>query len=192
MSQLPTSAKDCTPIDDALPVIPNARSVGLPTICSITMPRADTLTRTLTDVLTSQARLLSTSSRHSRDTRLVLFVRTSSVMVRIASLDDAVQTVVTDSLRPRLLYLAHYQKLTGHPSEHHMWTTMIHELYWPHMAIHVYKTVGNCHECAVNQAVLKWKRHLALFPVSGHPSSSLWTLWSHCQKYQQGTSLSPS
>lgn len=57
--------------------------------------------------------------------------------------------------------------LVGHPSEHGMYDNMIQGHYWPFMANKVYTIVSECHECVINRAELKWKRHLKLLSASG-------------------------
>lgn len=88
------------------------------------------------------------------------------ILVCTASLDGAVQTVVSNSLRPPL-FLAHYPKLTGHPSKRRMYDTMRRELCRPHMGRKVYRTLGYCCKWARNRISLKEKRPLKLFSANG-------------------------
>lgn len=61
---------------------------------------------------------------------------------------DALQMVVTETLRPRLLSLAHDAKLAGHPGQSRMYGRLKKRFYWPQMADDVATTVQRCAPCA--------------------------------------------
>ena len=77
------------------------------------------------------------------------------------------QIVVPASLRPRILSLAHYHKLAGHPGQSRMYYTMRQRFYWPHMAADIQSTVRNCHACAKNRIRLRKRTNpLKTFPAT--------------------------
>ena len=77
------------------------------------------------------------------------------------------QIVVPASLRPRILSLAHYHKLAGHPGQSRMYYTMRQRFYWPHMAADIQSTVRNCHACAKNRIRLRKRSNpLKTFPAT--------------------------
>ena len=80
---------------------------------------------------------------------------------------DYPQIVLPASLRPRLLSLAHYHKLSGHPGQTRMYYTMRQRFYWPHMAADIQATVRNCHACAKNRIRLRKRTNpMQLFPAT--------------------------
>ena len=89
-------------------------------------------------------------------------------LVRRSSIDGALQKVVPKSLQARLLYLAHYPRLAGHPGAIRMYYTLRREYYWPMMASDVYNTVKECSSCAsVRGTLFKHQKYLKLFPAAG-------------------------
>ena len=54
------------------------------------------------------------------------------------------QVVLPDTLRPRVLQLAHHAKLARHPGQTHMYYNVRRTYYWPHMAADIFATVRNC------------------------------------------------
>ena len=87
--------------------------------------------------------------------------------------DDIDQIVIPENLRPRVLDLAHYLKLAGHPGQtrmcHHVGSTY----YWPQMAADIYQSVRTCNACAKNRVKLRKRTHpLRLFPAQ-RPLESL-------------------
>lgn len=189
--QLPTAAEDQTPTNDVLLVMPvssrpkrwreethkrndvtndcddadtNDASPVFPTVCQISTSREHTTTPSCaTSAPASQKRFLPTSGLQNKYTWLVLLVRLSWHVVE--SLNDAVQTVVPDSCRPRLLYLTHYAKWPD-SVERQMYNTRRCDIYWSHRANEVYTTVSDCCECTLNQAALKKMHYQNLFPTS--------------------------
>ena len=76
------------------------------------------------------------------------------------------QIVLPETLRPRLLDLAHYSKFAGHPDQTRMYRHLSTTYYWPQMAADVYKTVRTCNACAKNRVKLRERTHpLRLFPA---------------------------
>ncbi len=75
-------------------------------------------------------------TRFKRDDRRLL--------VRIALIDLSHQVVVPPVRRPRVLHLAHYPRLSGHPGTMRMYQTLRREFYWPSMALEVVRPVRSC------------------------------------------------
>ena len=76
------------------------------------------------------------------------------------------QIVLPETLRPRILDLAHYSKFAGHPGQTSMYRHLRGTYYWPQMAADVYKTVRTCNACAKNRVKLLKRMHpLRLFPA---------------------------
>ena len=89
-------------------------------------------------------------------------------LVRRSRLDGTWAKVVPASLRDRILYLAHYTRLSGHPGGIRMYYTLRREFYWPQMANDAFAVVGNCASCAqVRGTRYKAQKFLQLFPASG-------------------------
>lgn len=83
---------------------------------------------------TGQGCLLPSNDGHSPDTRSWYSYDSHGILVQTAPLGGSMETVVPNSLRPRLFYLALYSKVAGHPGEGRMHDAMRRALYWPHMA----------------------------------------------------------
>ena len=76
------------------------------------------------------------------------------------------QIVLPETLRPRILDLAHYSKFAGHPGQTRMYRHLRATYYWPQMAADAYKTVRTCKTCAKNRVKLRKRTHpLRLFPA---------------------------
>ncbi len=67
------------------------------------------------------------------------------LLVRI---DLSHQVGVHPALRSRVLHLAHYPRLSGHPGTTRMYQTLRREFYWPSTALAVLRTVRSCSHCA--------------------------------------------
>ena len=106
------------------------------------------------------------SRQGSRDT--AFFEDTDGVLKRHPRLDLVrAQIVLPETLRPRLLTLAHHSLPAGHPGQNRMYYTVRQTYYWPQMAADVAATVRNCRKCARNRILLR--RHLnrlRLFPAT--------------------------
>lgn len=118
-------------IDDCNNTEVTATCMGISAECPITTPGAEITTPNLTEFGTERAqgtfcrKMAGTVGRHS----LCYLYDHHGILVRTAPLDGAIQTVVPNSLLPRLLFLSHYPKLTGPPGERHMYDSMRRELY---------------------------------------------------------------
>ena len=67
---------------------------------------------------------------------------TACYIVNIQDNQTSKQIVMPESLRPRILKLAHYSKLaSGHPGQTRMYYHVRRTYYWPHMAADIYATV---------------------------------------------------
>ena len=53
------------------------------------------------------------------------------LLVRVSPVYLPVPILVPEKLRPRMLYLAHFPKLAGHPGGSRMFAAMRREFYWP-------------------------------------------------------------
>ena len=86
---------------------------------------------------------------------------------------DIEQVVLPDTLRPRVLQLAHHAKLAGHPGQTRMYYNVRRTYYRPHMAVDIFATVRNCTTCAKNGLKLRKRTNpLKLFPAT-KPLASL-------------------
>lgn len=95
-------------------------------------------------------------------------VDTHGLICRRSNLDGALQRVVPESLRKRVLYLAHYPRLAGHPGGYKLYATLRREYYWPFMANDAYQLVKDCQSCTeVRGTTRKHLRKLSLFPATG-------------------------
>lgn len=68
-------------------------------------------------------------------------------LVRRAPIDIALQKLVQQSLRQRLLNLSNPPSLCGHPGQRCMYDTIRRVYYWPNMASNVCKTESSCQLC---------------------------------------------
>ena len=83
------------------------------------------------------------------------------------------QIVLPETLRPRVIDLAHYSKLAGHLGQTRMYHHVRSTYYWPQMAADIYRTVRTCNACARNRVNLRKRMHpLRLFPAQ-RPLESL-------------------
>ena len=80
--------------------------------------------------------------------------------------DGLVQIVLPASLQARVLRLAHYSELAGHPGQSRLHRRLKQSFYWPHMAADVATTVRNCRSCAKNRLrLMKRTGLMKLFPA---------------------------
>lgn len=89
------------------------------------------------------------------------------ILVRVSPRDGAVQRVVPAELRERLLTLAHYPKVAGHPGRDKLFATIRREYFWPGMSMDCSRLVQQCPSCARKR--LKGQRRVSkmnLFPPS--------------------------
>ena len=88
-------------------------------------------------------------------------------LVRKSPLGGTQKRVVPTRFRPRVLYLAHHPRLSGHPGAMRMYYTLQMEYYWPHMASDAFSTVRNYTSCAATRGTLvKNQKDVRLFPAS--------------------------
>ena len=88
--------------------------------------------------------------------------------MRISPIDGAIQRLVPENLRQRILKMAHYPRLAGHPGSRRMYDTLRRDFYWPNMANDVATLVRNCTSCAkVRGAKHSHQHFLKLFPAAG-------------------------
>ena len=74
--------------------------------------------------------------------------------------------VLPETLRPRILDLAHYSKFVCHLGQTRMYRHIRATYYWPQIAADVYKTVRTGNACAKNHGKLRKRMHpLRLFPA---------------------------
>ena len=80
---------------------------------------------------------------------------------------DAVQIVLPKCLRPRVLRLAHYHQLAGHPGQTRLCNRLKRTYYWPQMAADATTTVRECESCSKNRIrLLKQAGAMKLFQAS--------------------------
>ena len=65
------------------------------------------------------------------------------------------QIVVPQSLRPRVLHIYHYARLSGHPGGRKLYHAIKRHFYWPALAVDCYATVRRCATCAKNRLKLR-------------------------------------
>ena len=89
------------------------------------------------------------------------------LLVRTSPVDKSEQIVVPEDLRSRVLFLAHFPRMSGHPGGTRMFSTLRRQYYWPSMAMDVHATVRGCPECAKERINLrKHASFLKLFPAA--------------------------
>ena len=113
-------------------------------------------------------------SRQSRNTDSAFYEDEYGLLRRLhPTINDIDQIVLPKTLRPRVLDLAHYSKLAGHPGQTQMYHHVRSTYYWPQMAADIYRTVRMCHACARNRVKQRKRTHpLRLFPAQ-RPLESL-------------------
>jgi len=93
-------------------------------------------------------------------------MQANGLLVRQSPKDGAIQTVIPETLQPRVLYLAHYPLLAGHPKSTKMYETMRRQYYWPRMMEDVTQTAKDCRECAEARGTrYKSQKPMKLFPA---------------------------
>ena len=70
---------------------------------------------------------------------------------RHRTINEIDQIVLPETLRPRVLDLAHYSKLAGHSGQTRMYHHVRSTYYWPQVAPDNYRTVRTCNACAKNR-----------------------------------------
>lgn len=72
------------------------------------------------------------------------------LLFRKSAIDEAIQNVVPEYLRSRILYVSHYPSIAGLPGQRRMYDSLRQAYYWIHMATDVYTTTAQCTSCARN------------------------------------------
>lgn len=97
------------------------------------------------------------------------------------------QRVLPKRLRARVLYLAQYPRLAGHPSDARMYYTLRREYYWPKTANEVFLVPLNRQFCPGMIAIFwKHQRELKLFPAVRSPEFVAKELLRPLLKTQRG------
>ena len=89
------------------------------------------------------------------------------VLTRRSPLDQSLQMIVPESLRERLLDVAHSAPTSAHPGRSKMYQTMRRHFYWPSMTVDIHQWVDRCDACAKNR--IKEQKNvykMKLFPPS--------------------------
>ena len=77
------------------------------------------------------------------------------------------QIVLPESLRQRVMMLAHRPVCSAHPGSRKMYSTLRKTYYWPTMALDCHFFLRNCQECARERVSLrKHTKALVLFPAN--------------------------
>ena len=113
-------------------------------------------------------------ARQSKRIKSAFFEGSDGLLRRHHPREAGVEPIVLpDTLRPRVLYLAHHARLAGHPGQTRMYYHVWRTYYWPHMAADIFATVRNCTTCAKNRLKLRKRTNtLKLFPAT-KPLASL-------------------
>ena len=87
--------------------------------------------------------------------------------MRKSPLDRAIQIVIPQSLRKRVLYFAHHSMHAGHPSSSRMYSTLRRTYYWPSMDGDIQDYVASCQSCIRTKGTqYRARRGLRLFPAA--------------------------
>ena len=89
------------------------------------------------------------------------------VLIRRSPLDGSLQVVVPETLRERLLDIAHNPPISAHPGRSRMYQTLRGDFYWPSMTVDIHFTVDRCDSYARNR--IKDQRNIypmKLFPAA--------------------------
>lgn len=89
------------------------------------------------------------------------------VLTRRSPLDQSLQMIVPESLKERLLDVAHSAPTSAHPGRSKMYQTLRRHFYWPSMTVDIHQWVDRCDACARNR--IKGQKNvykMKLFPPS--------------------------
>ena len=104
--------------------------------------------------------------KQSHESHSLFSIQENGVLVRTSPKDGSVQTVVPESLQPRVLYLGHYPILAGHPKTSRMYDSLRRKYYWPRMMDDVIQTSTDCRPCAEARGTrFKTQKPMKLFPA---------------------------
>ena len=89
-----------------------------------------------------------------------------SMLIRKSPLDGSLRVVVPETLRERLLDIAHNPPISAHPGRSRMYQTLRRDFYWPSMTADIHFTVDRCDACARNHNKDQRKIYpMKLFPA---------------------------
>ena len=89
------------------------------------------------------------------------------LLTRRSPLDQSLQMIVPESLKERLLDVAHSAPTSAHPGRSKMYQTLRRHFYWPSMTVDIHQWVDRCDACARNR--IKGQKNvykMKLFPPS--------------------------
>lgn len=109
---------------------------------------------------TETARSLGQSSYHYQ-------LKHDEILVRQSVIDGSLQRFVLTSLHKRIMYLAHYARLTAPSWERGMNDRLRKHYYWRHMGNDIFTTVRLCQSCWKEAAETRPQRKLQLFSPAG-------------------------
>ena len=167
-SRVITEGLDRNVLEDDLPVFPNnqhrspvtavtANNAHLPERISL----RELLEHQASDTCCCWARKELDSGRSS-----LFSENQNGVLLRTSPLDNALQVLIPDSLKDRLLHIHHYAPSSGHPGTTRMHQTLRRDFCWPKMAADVHACVGDCSKCAKNRIKGQGKKcPMKLFPA---------------------------
>ena len=159
MSRLSTTAEDYQPIRDALPclALPNSWTAWKLTPQTA---RGKLSPLTLTELLEGKAadeRCKVVRREIDGNLKSRFCEDANGLLVRVASLDGAIQAHVPTHMRLAVMMREHYPPQVGHPGANKMYTGMRRWFYWGAMVVDVDALVADCTECARNRVGRRWK-----------------------------------
>jgi Integrase zinc binding domain len=80
----------------------------------------------------------------------VIDVNEDGIAIRRAPLDGCEHILVPMALRPRVIYLEHYRRSSGHPGVTKMFRSMRKRHLWKNMYREIEDAVRSCEQCARN------------------------------------------
>jgi len=161
LSRLPTEGLDILPLDEDIPVLAietrasDAVKEALPEEAPIGAVSARDIILGQAEDAFCQARLKELDALSPPDTtwsRQAFFFREKNgLLCRRSMYGRETQVVIPEALKKRLLIHQHQSVLAGHPGSRRMYNTLRRYVYWPTMAVDVYKHVEQCPACAKNR-----------------------------------------
>jgi Integrase zinc binding domain/Integrase core domain len=110
------------------------------------------------------------SIMHSLDSLGCHEIDAHGLLLRLSTLDHSAQVVVPQSMRDRVLSLAHNPKVSGHPGSGRLYAMLRKNFFWPQMAADTKAFVSRCPSCARKRLKSKGNTQtMNLFP----PASAL-------------------
>lgn len=106
---------------------------------------------------------------------------------RHLSIPEVKQIVVPETLRPRLLHLAHHSKMAGNSGRTRMFAHFLWAYYLPFMEAYITSTVRLCPHCSRERfPLIPWKHPMRLFPAKKPLNSVSVDLFSPLPKMNSG------